>query len=301
MQQSTGAARQPAKVENSSLAEAKRQLRRLSVRATKGLGQHFLVDRVVLDTIVSAADLGIQDTVVEVGPGLGILTEELVKRAGRVIGIEVDSRLAAALVRRFSNVPQLTILNANVVDLDPRDLVGNERPSGTRHQHYKVVANLPYYVASHILRHFLEASLKPSLMVVMVQKEVAQSIVAGPGDMSLLGVSVQFYAEPKIVDYVPARSFYPKPKVDSAIVRIDVYPEPVEAIADVSGFFQVVRAGFSAPRKQLRNALSIGLQLPAREAVGLLAQAGIGPDRRPQTLSLHEWAQVYRAFVSRDR
>jgi 16S rRNA (adenine1518-N6/adenine1519-N6)-dimethyltransferase len=178
------------------------------------------------------------------------------------------------------------------LQLDPRELLEGRR-------NYKVVANLPYYIAAPILRHFLEASLKPSLMVVMVQKEVGQSIAAAPGDMSILGISVQLYGKPTIVDYVPAQSFYPQPKVDSAIVRIDVYPKPAVEVADIAGFFEIVKAGFSAPRKQIRNSLTLGLQVTSAEVVELLEQADIAPKRRPETLSLEEWAKLYRAFVSK--
>jgi 16S rRNA (adenine1518-N6/adenine1519-N6)-dimethyltransferase len=275
----------------SPIAEAKSQLHRLGVRAKKGLGQHFLVDRSVLDKIISAAQLASTDTVIEVGPGLGILTEELLKRAGKVIAIEVDSKLAASLKKRVSNSSNLTVLNANILELNLTELASKHG--------YKVVANLPYYIAAPILRHFLEASPKPSLMVVMVQKEVGQSIVAQPGDMSILGISVQLYGKPAIVDYVPAQSFYPEPKVDSAIVRIEVYPRPAVQVVDIAGFFEIVKAGFSAPRKQIRNSLALGLQLDSTEIVELLKQAGIAPQRRPETLSLEEWASLRRAFAIR--
>ena len=299
--QNTKAKRGLNSTQRSSLAQAKSQLRELNVRAAKGLGQHFLVDRAVLETIVSAAELGPDDTVVEVGPGLGILTEELVKRAGKVIAVEIDPKLAVALGRKLYQVSHLTVLNANVLDLDPSELVGGQTSTSGHPYGYKVVANLPFYIASPILRHFLEAWLKPELMVVMLQKEVGQSMVAEPGAMSLLAVSVQLYGKPTVVDYVPAQCFYPQPKVDSAIVRIGVYPQPAVDVADVAGFFEVVRAGFSAPRKQLRNSLSLGLQLGAPDVIELLEQAGIAPQRRPQTLSLEEWAQVYRVFASRGK
>jgi 16S rRNA (adenine1518-N6/adenine1519-N6)-dimethyltransferase len=269
-------------------------LRRLNTKAIKGLGQHFLVDHSVLDKIVSAAQLVPSDTVVEVGPGLGILTEELIKKVGKVVAIEVDSKLALALKKNLPNVPLLTVLHADVLQLDPRDLIESQR-------NYKVVANLPYYIAAPILRHFLEASLKPSLMIVMVQKEVGQSIIAAPGDMSILGISVQLYGKPTIVDYVPAQSFYPQPKVDSAIVRIEVYPKPAVEVEDIAGFFNMVKAGFSAPRKQIRNSLSLGLRLTSAEVVELLEKAKIVPQRRPETLSLEEWASLHRVFVSRDK
>ena len=287
------------RIQESPLGQAKSLLRRLNVRAAKGLGQHFLIDRSVLGTIVSAAELEPADTVVEVGPGLGILTDELVREAGNVVAVEVDPKLASALASNFAKVPQVTVLNASVLDLNPEEILGGQTSTISCSRCYKVVANLPYYVASPIVRHFLEASLKPSLMVVMVQKEVGQRMVAGPGDMSLLGVSVQLYGKPAIVDYVPARSFHPQPKVDSAIVRIDVYPETAAGVENIAGFFEVVKAGFSAPRKQLRKSLSLGLQLEMPAVIELLEKAGIDPQRRPQNLSLEEWAQVYRAFAGR--
>lgn len=276
----------------SSLMDARNQLHSLGARARKGLGQHFLVDRSVLDKIISAAELVPSDTVIEVGPGLGILTEALLKKAANVIAIEVDSKLASTLEKKLSKSPQLTVLNADVLQLEPRDLIESQR-------NYKVVANLPYYIAAPILRHFLEASLKPGLMVVMVQKEVGQSIAAAPGEMSILGISVQLYGKPTIVDYVPALSFYPQPKVDSAIVRIDVYPKPAVDVRDIAGFFEIVKAGFSAPRKQIRNSLAKGLQLAPEEVAQLLKQAKISTQRRPETLSLEEWANLHRIVASK--
>ncbi|MBM3157308.1 MAG: ribosomal RNA small subunit methyltransferase A [Chloroflexi bacterium] len=269
--------------------DARTQLRRLGARAKKGLGQHFLVDRGVLSKIVSAAELTPHDTVIEVGPGLGILTQELVKSAGRVIAVELDPDLAESLQDKLSDSPQLTVLNADILEIDPSELVNNSA--------YKVVANLPYYIAAPILRHFLEARLKPALMVVMAQKEVAQSIVAGPGDMSILGISVQLYGKPHIVDYVPAESFYPKPKVDSAIVRIDVYSELAVDVTDTAGFFDIVKAGFSTPRKQIRNSLAIGLDMTPPNVSELLEKAKIDPRRRPETLSLEDWARLSQIFI----
>ncbi len=276
-----------------SLMDTRNQLHRLGTRAKKGLGQHFLIDRGVLQKIISAAELASTDTVIEVGPGLGVLTEELVKKAGKVIAVEADPKLASSLQTRLSKFANLTVINADILQLDPLELIDRKR-------HYKVVANLPYYIAAPILRHFLEASLKPSLMVVMVQKEVGQSMVAAPGNLSIFAISVQLYGKPTIVDYVPAQSFYPEPKVDSAIVRIEVYPKPAIAVENITGFFEIVKAGFSAPRKQIRNSLALGLQLDSAEIVELLEQAGIAPQRRPETLSLEEWASLHRAFASKD-
>ena len=281
---------------SSTLAQTKDLLRELHLRARKGLGQHFLVDQSVLQKIISAAELVSNDTVVEVGPGLGILTAELAKRAGKVLAIEVDPELFSFLAAKFSRLTNVILINEDILRFEMSRLLSLSSTEQPKHG-YKVVANLPYYIASPVIRRFLEAPLKPSLMVVMVQKEVAQSIVASAGKMSLLSVGIQLYGRPKIVAWVPARSFYPPPKVDSAIVRIEVYEHPAVEV-EPEGFFQVVRAGFAAPRKQLRNALAQGLSIPAKVAAELLNRAGIAPQRRAETLSLEEWAELYRVFNS---
>jgi 16S rRNA (adenine1518-N6/adenine1519-N6)-dimethyltransferase len=280
----------------SLLNQTRRQLHRLSLRAEKGLGQHFLIDDGVLRRILSAVELDSSDTVIEVGAGLGILTRELARRAGWVIAIEVDARLSSALEKDLAPLTNITIVNADVLKTDPKTLV--EAARGSFEAQYTVVANLPYYIAAAVLRHFLEASLKPRLMVITVQKEVAQAMVAQPGEMSILSVSVQLYGKPSIVDYVPAQSFYPAPKVDSAIVRIELYDHPVVEVDDVAQFFEVVRSGFAAPRKQLHNSLAQGLGVLPREAATLLAGVGIDQKRRAQTLSLEEWAMVCHEFAA---
>ncbi|MCL0095694.1 16S rRNA (adenine(1518)-N(6)/adenine(1519)-N(6))-dimethyltransferase RsmA [Dehalococcoidia bacterium] len=279
---------------NPLLLRTKNLLRRFGLHARKGLGQHFLVDQAALRVITGAAELTPDDTVVEVGPGLGVLTEELAGIAGRVVAIEIDPRIASILTERFSHRSNVTIVSDDVLQFAPLAVFAHE--IGNPDFSYKVVANLPYYIASAAIRHFLEAEFKPRCMVVMVQKEVAQSIVAVPGKMSILSVSVQLYGKPVIAGYVPAQSFYPPPKVDSAIVRIDVYSQPV---VEVEGFFRVVRAGFSAPRKQLRNALAQGLSIAPTAAAEVLNRSGISPQRRAETLSLEEWAELSRTVVSR--
>ena len=285
----------------SLLAEVKGQLRRFGLRARKGLGQHFLIDEGVVENVISAAELSSDDTVVEVGPGLGLLTRELARRAGQVFAIELDSRFASILKQSLAPSPRVEVIEADVLQVDLAGLVGERKGSslsgGSPFPAYKVVANLPYYVASPILRHFLEAQLKPCLMVLMLQKEVGEAIVSGPGGMSLLSVSVQFYGKPTIISHVPAQSFYPQPKVDSVILRIDVYPGPVVEVGDVAGFFDMVRAGFSAPRKQLGNSLPQGLGLSVKEASRLLEGAGVDHHRRAETLSLDEWGRLWRMFA----
>jgi 16S rRNA (adenine1518-N6/adenine1519-N6)-dimethyltransferase len=275
---------------NSLLAQTKRRLRQAGLRARKGLGQHFLVDGEVLQFITSAAGLSPDDLVVEVGPGLGILTEALAEKAGGVIAIELDDKLAALLKKTLASFKNVTIVNDNVLKIEPEELLKRQKSPL-----YKVVANLPYYITSPVLRHFLTASAKPRVMVVMVQQEVAEAIAAKPGDMSLLSVSVQFYGRPEIVRQVLAQSFYPAPEVDSALLRIELYPEPAVAV-DEGGFFELVRAGFSAPRKQIGNSLSQGLGLPKDGVLPLLERAEIDWQRRAETLTLEEWARLWRVF-----
>jgi 16S rRNA (adenine1518-N6/adenine1519-N6)-dimethyltransferase len=274
---------------NSLLVQTKRRLRQAGLKARKGLGQHFLVDGEVLEFITSAAGLSPDDLVVEVGPGLGILTEALAKKAGGVIAIELDDRLAALLKKTLASFKNVTIVNDDVLNIEPEEMLKRQKSPL-----YKVVANLPYYITSPVLRHFLTASAKPGVMVVMVQQEVAEAIAAQPGDMSLLSVSVQFYGRPEIVRRVPAQAFYPAPEVGSALLRIELYPEP--AVVDEGGFFELVRAGFSAPRKQIGNSLSQGLGLPKEGVLPLLEKAEIDWQRRAETLTLEEWARLWRVF-----
>jgi len=262
-------------------------LRTYGLHPKKGLGQHFLADPVALDRIVAAADLTPADTVLEIGPGLGTLTRLLAERAGRVVAVELDDQLAAVLAERLAGQPNVEVHPGNILHIsDFASLMG---PS------YKVVANLPYYITSAVLRHLLERPDPPSLLVVTVQREVAERIAAAPPDMSLLAVSVQFYGRPRIVARIPAGAFYPPPKVDSAVVRIDVLDEPAVSLdtgLNVGDFFRVVRAGFGHKRKTLRNALSAGLGLAPASAEQALVQVGIDPRRRAETLSLQEWAEL---------
>ena len=277
--------------QDSLLAQTRGLLRRFDLRARKRLGQHFLVDDEVLAVITSAAGLVPGDVVIEVGPGLGFLTRELARNAGRVIAVELDSRLAAMLRETLAAYDNVSIVNGDILDIDPASLASGG---------YRVVANLPYYITSPVLRHFLEASVRPESMLVMVQKEVAEAIAAEPGQRSVLSISVQYYGKPEIVSYVPARSFYPAPEVDSALLRIGVYPQPAVAVGDEKGFFGLVRAGFTASRKQLVNSLAQGLGLPKAEVWSLLEGAGIAPQRRAETLTLEEWANLWRVTGGRE-
>jgi 16S rRNA (adenine1518-N6/adenine1519-N6)-dimethyltransferase len=275
-------------------------MRRYGLDPKKSLGQNFLVDESHLRRIADAADLTKDDTVLEVGPGLGVLTRHLAERAGRVVAVELDDRLIPILQERFAGQPHVEIIHGDILTLDPRALVAPAiQPSDeAADMVYKVVANLPYYITSAVLRHLLEATPPPVIAVLLVQWEVARRIMAKPGDMSILAVSVQFYAEPRIIHKIPAGAFVPRPKVDSAILRLDVRPRPAVPDVNPDDFFRVVRAGFGQKRKQLLNSLSQGLSLPKETARQLLVAAGIDPRRRAETLSLDEWARLTKATVA---
>ncbi len=273
------------------------QVQRYQIDPKRSLGQNFLLDTTALDKIVAAADLLPTDTVLEIGPGLGTLTTRLASQAGHVVAVELDDRLIELLRADFADKPHAQIVHGDILTLAPSELLADQLSQSTAG--YKVVANLPYYITSAVLRHLLEAAVPPKLAVVMVQKEVAERICAQPGDLSILAVSVQFYAVPRIVQVVPAAAFYPAPKVDSAVLRLDLRPQP--AVTDISpqAFFRVVRAGFGQKRKQLINSLGAGLGLPKSAIQSALTVAAIDPTRRAETLTLDEWGQLCRALAVR--
>jgi 16S rRNA (adenine1518-N6/adenine1519-N6)-dimethyltransferase len=272
----------------------KRLLGSLDARAKKSLGQNFLIDSGVLRKIVEAADLSPRDIVIEVGPGLGVLTAELAKRAGHVIAVELDDNLAVLLKKNLASAFNLAVVHEDILKITPSALLASAGLASG--QSYKVVANLPYYITSAVLRHFLEADARPFEMVVMLQKEVAKAITAAPGAMSLLSVAVQFYGEARIVSNVSAHSFYPAPKVDSAILKIRLYPKLPITLDQSDSFFRLVRAGFCANRKQLVNSLSQGLVVTKEEVRPLLEKAGIEHTRRAETLAIAEWVNLWEAF-----
>jgi 16S rRNA (adenine1518-N6/adenine1519-N6)-dimethyltransferase len=272
----------------SLMAETRSLLGRYGLSARKGLGQNFLIDRGVLDKIISAAALDETDTVIEVGPGLGVLTRALAEGAGKVVAVELDRNMAALLRETMAGLPNVEIVERDILETPAETIVGDSP--------YKVVANLPYYITSPALRHFLEGPRQPQSLVVMVQKEVARQIAARPPEMSLLSVAIQFYGTPKIISYIPAGAFYPPPKVNSAILRIDVLPARRLSPEDEKTFFKLARAGFSTRRKQLANALSNGLDIDKATGISLLQKAGIDPARRAETLTIEEWVTLLKAF-----
>ncbi len=258
-------------------------LQRYGLRPKKGLGQNFLVEEVALQRIVAAGDLNQDDAVLEIGPGLGALTRRLAEAAGRVVAVEIDDRFLPVLQEQLAGTGNVEVVEGDILQLDPAALMGGP---------YKVVANLPYYITAAVLRHLLETTPQPSLMVLTVQLEVAQRLTAQPGDMSLLAISVQFYGQVRQVARIKAGSFYPRPEVDSAVVRVDLGQEPSLSGVDEQHFFRLVRAGFSQRRKQLHNSLRAGLGVPSDEIEALLNAAGIDGRRRAETLSLAEWGRL---------
>ncbi len=274
-------------------------LRALDLRPTRGMGQNFLIDGQALGAIVGAAELGPDDLVVEVGPGLGVLTWELTRRAGHTVSVELDRRLAARLRDELPDAP-LTIVESDVLRVSPAELLAAAPPSAARPS-YKLVANLPYAITSAVLRHFLEATTPPALSVVLVQYEVAERITAGPGDLSVLAHSVQIYAEAELVARVPSSSFFPAPAVDSAVLAIRRRPQLAVTVDSVDRLFRVIKAGHLHARKQLGNSLpgglaALGHKVSREQALAALAAAGVDPQRRAETVTLAEWATMYAAL-----
>jgi 16S rRNA (adenine1518-N6/adenine1519-N6)-dimethyltransferase len=263
------------------------------------LGQHILVDPNAVQKIIDAAELAPTDLVLEVGPGPGTLTVPLAERAGQVIAVELDERMLPLLREALAGHDNVRVVHGDILEQDVAALV-NGRP-------YKVVANLPYYITSAVLRHLLTASLRPQRLVVTVQREVADRIVGMPGRrqrhkqeqrMSLLAVSVQFYGQPRVVARIPAGAFRPVPAVDSTVVRVDTYDPLPWGVTDEALFFEVARAGFAQSRKQLRNALRLGLPYPGDQIDAALARAGVDPRRRAETLTIEEWTALTKAFLN---
>ena len=268
--------------------QARWLLRIAGLRAKKSLGQNFLIDDGIRDAIISAAELSDDDMVIEVGSGLGMLTNEMAKRAGRVVAVELDSSLARRLQQNLKRLGNVEVICSDILKLNLTEVLrGSES--------YKVVANIPYYITSPILQYFTHAAKRPSLMVIMMQKEVAEEITAPPGRMNFLSVSMSLFSRPEIVCQVPATSFYPVPGVDSAVVRFDMLIQPAANVDSIEKFLQFIHCGFGAPRKVIRNSLAIGLKIEPNEADKILTKVGIDPQRRPGTLLMDEWAAVYKA------
>ncbi len=262
---------------------------KLEISPKRSLGQNFLINAGILEKIVSAAELSLNDTVLEIGPGTGNLTKPLSEKAGQVIAIEKDPRLIEELHEKFKNT-NVTIIEGDILKLDIEKLFENCKLK-IENCDYKVIANIPYYITSNLLRTIFEKWPRPKLIVLTIQKEVAQRIVAKPPNMSLLALSVQFYAEPKIIGYISRGSFRPMPKVDSAIIRLTPLQGPLSEarLRGSEKFFKVAKAGFSGKRKQLINNLSKNFGIIRGDLLKAFKEVGIEPDVRAENLSLEQW------------
>jgi 16S rRNA (adenine1518-N6/adenine1519-N6)-dimethyltransferase len=259
-------------------------LKRYDLRAHKGLGQNFLQDPLALEKIVSVAEIQSSDTVLEIGPGLGSLTRYLAISAKEVVAVELDENLLLPLKAILTPYPNIRLIHGDILKLSPKDL--------NLENDYIVVANIPYYITSAVIRQLLESESKPRRIVLTLQKEVAQRICAEPGDMSLLALSVQVYGKPRIAAHIPANAFFPAPKIDSAVLIVDIYSSPQIKKELITTFFKLIKAGFSQKRKTLRNSLSSGLHISPAEAANLLTRMNIDPQRRAETLSIEEWEKL---------
>ena len=263
-------------------------LKRFGLRADKSLGQNFLQDDFALESIVNAAQIQPTDSVLEIGPGLGSLTRHLAASAREVVAVELDGRLIQPLQAILVPNRNVRVVQGDILKLAPHELIAE--------QDYIVVANIPYYITSAVIRHLLESKAKPRRVVLTIQKEVAERICAKPGDLSLLALSVQIYGEPRIAAQIPAEAFFPKPNVDSAVLCVDIYPSPRVESELLETFFKLTKAGFSQKRKTLRNSLSAGLHISPAQAEELLQQANIESRRRAETLSIEEWQVLCRLY-----
>lgn len=271
------------------LKNLKNTLQDRGIFPLKRLGQNFLTDESALLKVVKAADLTSDDFILEIGPGTGILTREIAKKAGKVIAIEKDPRMTAFLEEALKDYKNIEIVRADVLKINLGTWLGKGQK-----QTYKIVANLPFYITAPVIRKFLEDERPPESMVFMVQKEVAQRICAQPPDMSILAVSVQFYARPEIISFIPKEAFWPKPKVDSAIIKI--VPKKNTAIQDNRLFFKIVKAGFAQPRKQILNNLSKSLKLDKEKTKIWLLENKIQPSQRAETLNIKDWVELAKTF-----
>ncbi len=263
-------------------------LRRHGIRPDKRLGQHFLVEPKHLRKVLAAAELSGGESVLEIGAGIGTLTVGLAEQARRVIAVEYDARLLPALREAMEPGAMVEIIHGDILDLDLEELVDE--------QDYWVIANIPYHITSMLLRRLLEAPKSASRVVLTVQREVAERVVASPGQMSLLALSVQAYGVPALKGRIPPQAFYPEPRVESSVLRIDIHPDPLVPARLVAPFFRLARAGFAQRRKKLRNALAGGLDQDPARVVAWLHDARIDPSRRAQELSLQEWIRLAKTI-----
>jgi len=261
-----------------NITNLKKLLKEHNIEPNKRLGQNFLIDNNIVEKLIKNADISKDDTILEIGSGLGTLTKEIAKQAKKVITIEKDKKLIEILKEVLKDYENIEIINEDILKYK-LDL-----------KNYKIIANIPYYLTSHLIRMFLESNNPPKEIILLMQKEVAQRICVKPPRMNLLSISVNFYANPKIISYISKNCFWPLPKVDSAIIKINDIKKP-EGI-DEKKFFQIVKASFSSPRKQLANNLQ-SINIPREQTKRALAKCGLNPQARAQELSVDDWILLF--------
>lgn len=266
-------------------------LKKYGIKPKKSLGQNFLVEPAGLIKVIDAAELNASDEVLEIGAGLGSLTYLLAQCTRQVTAVEIDRAMLAPLREAVAGFKNINIVEGDILQIKPDELMS--QPD------YIVVANIPYYISSAIIRHLMEATRKPKRVVLTVQKEVAERVLAKDGKMSLLSLSVQVFGQVSLAGLIPAGSFLPAPDVDSAVLKIDLYPEPLVPFGQQKTFFKLAHAGFGQKRKTLRNSLSAGLALTGAEGEKFLSDAGIDPQRRAETLTITEWKKLTEAWLAR--
>ncbi len=263
----------------------------LGIAPKRWRGQNFLVDHEVVEKMTSQAGLTSRSQVLEIGPGLGILTEELLATAGLVVAVEIETALSSFLQKKFKGRKNLVVINNDILDISPEIL---RRHFGR--EPYSIVANLPYQITGQILRRFLTQQPRPHKMIIMVQKEVAWRLVADkPGSMTLLGLSAHYYGQPKFLFEVKRQAFIPSPKVDSAVVSIDLH-QPLLTAESEKKFWQLAKIGFTSPRKQLQNNLQSGLRLDKNLVTTGLKKAGLDLKVRPGNLTVDDWVKLAKIF-----
>jgi len=275
------------------LSKIKELLKKYGLNPTKSLGQNFLMDENVLDKIIKSAEVSAEDLVIEVGPGLGVLTRKLSEKARKVTTIELDNGLIPLLQNELSDCENLEIIHQDAMQFIP--------PSET----YKVVANIPYYITSPLISHFLRSESRPNKMVLLMQKEVADKICAKESKLNVLAIHVQVFGKPRIAARVSKGSFYPEPKIESAILEIEMFEKPLVSYNDdnlanskkaLDYFFKIVHAGFSHKRKTLLNSIQRGMVIDPTKVKTALLAAEIDPSARAQHLSIEDWTRLANAF-----
>jgi 16S rRNA (adenine1518-N6/adenine1519-N6)-dimethyltransferase len=272
-----------------NLREVKQLMKTYAIRPDKRLGQNFLVDEAALDRVVTAAELTGSQWVLEIGPGLGALTRKLAGQAAGVISVELDRRLEPPLRQVLGAFTNVQLVWGDILEVDLAALLQN-RP-------YIVVANIPYNITSAVMRSLMECENPASRVVLTIQREVAERVVAEAGDMSLLALSVQVYGQASIAGRIPSGAFFPQPKVDSSILRIERYEQPRIDPSLISRFFQLAKSGFGQRRKKLRNSIAAGLGLSTQQAEAWLEAAGIDPGLRAQQLTIEQWGALTAASL----